>query len=284
MVTLTQSVVPGSTFTGWDGAATTDVRSSWIAIALAIRVTTVSPLVLRKGISHLFGLAFMAGYTAQLIYLSYSQVGRWILGAFALYVAATYAWVLVRWFMGPTKLKDYGLDLVSRSVHAIEHASLAALENRFHGIVPIGAQTNWGQDAFEVVIARPPLSSKGRTLSAIRRVTEGAIERLVGGQTSLAFTDECGTSKLVGTVLVAPVVIGVVASVFVFGIPPAIAIVACVVLFHAMTPINRWLGRLAQRRYTVWPHFRSATVGEPTVAEMLPGNLVRVLVPVSVAL
>jgi hypothetical protein len=140
----------------------------------------------------------------------------------------------------------------TRIVHGLEHATIKLLEQR--GVPVLGGQT-WG-DSFEAYFdADRPWEHKEKS---IRRALREAVERLCAGERKLAYDRRCGTSFLVGALVLA--LLGSVAGAvgFLVTLEPR----QLLILFGALALLPllaaRPLGLLAQRLFTVSVRFRHA--------------------------
>jgi len=164
-----------------------------------------------------------------------------------------------------------------RVLHGFEHATIAVLAER--GIeVDNGVARN---RSFEIVLDQH--NAGGLTVEHVRLAAESAIARILRGEHALVYSPRCGTSWLVGRLVVALGVAAIGAITLAYDIAPGYTFAGTVVAFAAAMRASRPLGLLAQRMFTVSPHFAAARVLE--VERTDSGNWIRfeILVDVQTA-
>lgn len=143
-------------------------------------------------------------------------------------------------------------DQRTRVIHGLEHACVKMLERR--RCKPLSGQTHEG--FFEVELANDGRAS----VEAVELAAELAVARVARGEVALALDRRCGTSLLVGAVVVAMLVVGAAVLGFVEGIQPgalaAGTAVSAVLAWWGARPVGIW----AQRALTVSTRFADAQV------------------------
>jgi hypothetical protein len=141
-----------------------------------------------------------------------------------------------------------------RILHGLEHATIAVLRER-DIFVPRGLTYD---RMFELEI---PSDDGARTTDEmIATACDAAIARVKRGEHALVFTKYCGTSLVVGWMLVALAIAGVGAVALAYDVATGYAFAGTVALFVLARRLTGPLGLFAQRAFTVSPHFASARV------------------------
>jgi hypothetical protein len=141
-----------------------------------------------------------------------------------------------------------------RILHGLEHATIAVLHER--GVfVPRGLTYD---RMFELELASE--DGARTTEEMIATACDAAIARVKRGEHALVFTKDCGTSLVVGWMLVALVIAGVGAVALAYHVATGYAFAGTVALFVLARRLTGPLGLFAQRAFTVSPHFASARV------------------------
>lgn len=141
-----------------------------------------------------------------------------------------------------------------RILHGLEHATIAVLGER--GIAVASGVTYPG--VFELELVR----GHGATTAEpdIEAAARAAIARVQAGERALVFTPRCGTSLLVGWLLVAVAIAGAGAFALAAHVPHGYAFALTVALVAAARLARDRLGLAAQRAFTVSASFASARV------------------------
>ncbi|HET9988001.1 MAG TPA: DUF6391 domain-containing protein [Kofleriaceae bacterium] len=141
-----------------------------------------------------------------------------------------------------------------RILHGLEHATIAVLRER-DIVVPRGLTYD---RMFELELA----GEDGARTDAemIATACDAAIARVKRGEHALVFTEYCGTSLVVGWLLVALAVSGAGALALVYHVATGYAFAGTVALFVLARRLTGPLGLFAQRMFTVSPRFASARV------------------------
>jgi len=164
-----------------------------------------------------------------------------------------------------------------RVLHGFEHATIAVLAER-------GIEVNNGvarNRSFEIVLAQH--DAAGLTVEEVKVAVESAIARISRGEHALVYSPTCGTSWLVGRLVVALGVAAIGAVALAYDLAPGYTFAGTVVAFAAAMRASRPLGLLAQRAFTVSPHFAAARVLEVERTESGPWIRFEVLVDVQTA-
>jgi hypothetical protein len=146
------------------------------------------------------------------------------------------------------------IDARTRSLHGLEHATIAVLEQRG---IPVNAGVTL-TGLFDLEIA----SERGATVEQVRDATHTAIRRVASGEHALVYSVRCGTSYIVGLLVMAVAIAGTGALALAYHVPTGYAFAGTVAAVLAARIASRRLGLLAQRMMTVSPRFASAHVGE----------------------
>jgi hypothetical protein len=141
-----------------------------------------------------------------------------------------------------------------RILHGLEHATIAVLAERAI-FVPRGLTYD---RMFELEL--PGDDGARTTDEMIATACDAAIARVKRGEHELVFTKYCGTSLVVGWMLVALAVATVGAIALAYAVPTGYAFAGTVALFALARRLTGPLGLFAQRAFTVSPHFASARV------------------------
>jgi hypothetical protein len=141
-----------------------------------------------------------------------------------------------------------------RILHGLEHATIAVLAERdifiargltYDRMFELELPSEYGAHTNEEMIAT---------------ACDAAIARVKGGEHALVFTKDCGTSLVVGWLLVALAIAGVGALALAYDVATGYAFAGTVALFALARRLTGPLGLFAQRAFTVSPHFASARV------------------------
>ena len=154
------------------------------------------------------------------------------------------------------ELVDLARSRKTRVIHGLEHATIAILNER--GIRTCGGETREGR--FKLYFSVD--SSSEVSAGAVREATEDAIERIDTGEIELAYSDECGTSARVASLLwwcstIIAAILGLGGG---LGTVPTVLFLAGVASIQLL--LLRPLGILAQRLLTVSTDVRGAKVGD----------------------
>jgi len=141
-----------------------------------------------------------------------------------------------------------------RILHGLEHATIAVLEER--GIEVARGLSH--DRMFELEIMSEVGAST--TVELIGSATDAAIARVRGGEHELVYTPLCGTSVVVGWMLVGLAVSGAGALALAVHMATGHAFAGTVALFVLARWLTGPLGLFAQRAFTVSPRFASACV------------------------
>ena len=141
-----------------------------------------------------------------------------------------------------------------RILHGLEHATIAVLRER-DIFVPRGMTYD---RMFELELASD--DGARTTDEMIATACDAAIARVKRGEHMLVFTTYCGTSLVVGWMLVALAIAGVGAIALAYDVPTGYAFAGTVAMFALARRLTGPIGLFAQRAFTVSPHFASARV------------------------
>lgn len=141
-----------------------------------------------------------------------------------------------------------------RILHGLEHATIAVLGER-----EISVRSGLSYDRmFELELASE--DGARTTEDVILAATEAAIARVRGGEHALVYSPFCGTSLVVGWMLVALAVSAAGAIALAYHVATGYAFAGTVALFVLARRLTGPLGLFAQRAFTVSPRFASAHV------------------------
>jgi hypothetical protein len=145
-----------------------------------------------------------------------------------------------------------------RILHGLEHATINVLEQR--GIPVCSGVTIRvrGRGLFDLAFVND--GTNAEHVAAIRGATLEAIRRLRGGEHALAYDPRCGTSYLVGRLVVVLATAAAATLALALGAPYGYAYVGIVVAMLLAWRGARPLGLAAQRAFTVSHRFASARV------------------------
>jgi hypothetical protein len=141
-----------------------------------------------------------------------------------------------------------------RILHGLEHATIAVLGER-DIFVPRGLTYD---RMFELEL--PSADGARTTEEMIATACDAAIARVKRGEHALVFTKYCGTSLVVGWILVALAVAGAGAVALAYHVATGYTFAGTVALLALARWLTGPLGLFAQRAFTVSPRFASARV------------------------
>jgi Domain of unknown function (DUF6391) len=141
-----------------------------------------------------------------------------------------------------------------RVLHGFEHATINVLAER-----GIEVDNGVARDrSFEIVLDQH--DARGLTVAEVKLATESVITRISRGEHALVYSPRCGTSWLVARMVIAIGVAAVGAVTLAYDVAPGYTFAGTVVAFASAMRASRPLGLLAQRMFTVSPHFAAARV------------------------
>jgi hypothetical protein len=140
-----------------------------------------------------------------------------------------------------------------RILHGLEHATIRVLEAR--GVTIAEGRTH--ARSFTIRMSRDPRFEHLHVVDAAANV---AIARVAGGETTLAYSPQCGTSMLTVRMLVALAIVGAGIAALVAGVAHGYMFAATVAAIVVARRAARPLGLLAQRAWTVSTDFAAARV------------------------
>lgn len=141
-----------------------------------------------------------------------------------------------------------------RILHGLEHATIAVLGER-DIVVPRGLTYD---RMFELELGSDDGARTNEEM--IAAACDAAIARVQRGEHALVFTTYCGTSLVVGWLLVGLAVSGAGAIALALHVATGYAFAATVGMFALARRLTGPIGLFAQRAFTVSPHFASARV------------------------
>jgi hypothetical protein len=189
---------------------------------------------------------------AQVAILSLDPLG-FVLAAPLLMMAVFAAVALLIMMLGSLgELQALARDQRTRVLHGLEHACIRLLQRR--RCTPLSGQTHTG--FFEVDVANDGRAS----VEAVEQATELAIARVASGDAALALHPQCGTSLMVGLVMVSLLLVvggvaGLVAGLELRMVTAGMAL-ASLLAWWGSRPLGIWV----QRRLTVSTRFADAEV------------------------
>jgi hypothetical protein len=142
-----------------------------------------------------------------------------------------------------------------RIVHGLEHATVNVLAKQCD-LDEIGG-LSW-PNAFQLELAKERDPVEVETL--VRAAIEEAIARVATGEHALVYSPRCSTSAAAGKLVLSIATLGAGAFAWTLSLSLGLTIVALLAALDAATTLNRFLGILAQRWFTVSTAFSSATV------------------------
>jgi hypothetical protein len=163
-----------------------------------------------------------------------------------------------------------------RILHGLEHATIAVLGER--GIAVASGVTYPG--VFELELVRGQGAKTGEP--EIAAAANDAIARVGAGERTLVYTPRCGTSLLVGWLLVAVAITSVGAIALAMHVPHGYAFALTIALVAAARRARYRIGLAAQRAFTVSASFASARVGHVLREVSASGDVVSYWVRVDV--
>lgn len=197
-------------------------------------------------------LAMAAIKLAQIIVLALDPLGFVFVAPLLMLAVLGAGTLLVVVFGSLGELRALVRDQRTRVIHGLEHACVKMLERR--RCKPLNGQTHEG--FFEVEIANDGRAS----VEAVELAAELAVARVASGEVALALDRRCGTSLLVGAVVVAMLVVGAAVLGLVEGIHPgalaAGTAVSAVLAWWGSRPVGIWV----QRTLTVSTRFADAQI------------------------
>lgn len=201
--------------------------------------------------SHWAAPGVKALFCAQLMVLLLDPLG-FVLAAPVMLLAVFAAISLLVMVLGSLgEMRALARDRRTRVLHGLEHACIRMLQRR---CTPLAGQTHTG--FFEVEIANDGRAS----VEAVERATKLAIARVARGEAALTLHPQCGTSLMVGVVMVSLLlVVGGVAG-LIAGLE--LRIVTAGMAFGSLLAWwgSRPLGIWVQRTLTVSTRFAAAEV------------------------
>jgi hypothetical protein len=199
----------------------------------------------------LLSLAFDAQVVLALAYPAACTYLRWVmLGVYAVLSVAVWRQLRRnRWFFSIIG------DRQTRITHGLEHATIALLVKQN---LPIVEGHTHGPDRFRVFMDGGHAGLRGD----VRCAAEAAIQRIIGGERSLAYHPGCGTSDIVAAVTLWSVYASALVACFAVGGRYELFFALSVIVFRVWLAFETPLGLMAQRLWTVSTNFTTATVVE----------------------
>jgi hypothetical protein len=173
-------------------------------------------------------------------------------------------------------IRDLARDRRTRILHGLEHATITLLLERGFAV-----RSGYTYDGEFIV----DLAHDGRSwdrLDEVRAAVASAIRRVAGGEHALAYSDQCGTSMVVGSLLLGLAIVGAGIAGLVLGMPANVAFAITVGACFAARAIRRPLGLWAQRWLTVSTALHSASIRAIDQRVASNGDTMRITVALDV--